>query len=261
MEKATTYEQTQFQDDLDLTLRNRESLSANRNLLYWYQRLYAAQMAEIGGGDSARVLEIGSGVSPMKRFFPQVITSDVLPLDYVDHVFDCHEIDRFPAIEDASLDGISLTNVLHHLQQPLAFFKAAASKLKSGGAVIAAEPFMSGLSRPIYRHLHHEPADETVTEPTLAEVAGPLASSNQALPYLIFCRRMDWLEALADDYAVEALSVRHFTSLAYFASGGISRRLPGPHLLYKAGFAVDELCARLAPRLLASFMIVTLRKR
>ena len=255
------FDDSQFQRDLEMTLSNREALSANRNLLYWYQRLYAAQIEELGDPSAARVLEIGSGVSPMKRFYPEVITSDVLPLDHVDHVFDCHEIDQFDGIEPNSLNGISLTNVLHHLQRPLDFLRAAASKLKPGGAVVMAEPFVSVLSRPIYHHIHHEPLDEEVQAPLLEEAEGPLASSNQALPWLIFCRRPDWLEGLKDDYDVDALRVRPFTSLSYFASGGISRRLPVPHFLYRTGFAIDASLARLVPSTFASFMIATLRRR
>ena len=71
------------------------------------------------------------------------MTSDVLDLDYLDLVFDCHEIDKLDAIEDNSLDVITLTNVLHHLKSPIAFLNRAASKLKPGGKVIATEPFFS----------------------------------------------------------------------------------------------------------------------
>ena len=41
------------------------------------------------------------------------------------------EIDNLDAIKDNSLDVITLTNVLHHLKNPIAFLNRAASKLKS----------------------------------------------------------------------------------------------------------------------------------
>ena len=96
--------------------------------------------------EALSILEIGSGTSPLKRFHPNVVTSDVLELDYLDLVFDCHEIDKLVRIEDNSLDVITLTNVLHHLKSPIDFLNAAAAKLKPGGKVIATEPlFLSAV--------------------------------------------------------------------------------------------------------------------
>ena len=97
----------------------------------------------------------------------------MLDLDYLDLVFDCHEIDKLGAIEDNSLDVITLTNVLHHLKSPIAFLNRAASKLKSGGKVIATEPFFSALSTLIFKYLHHEPVDFQISEPELGDVQGP----------------------------------------------------------------------------------------
>ena len=42
-------------------------------------------------------------------------------LDYLDLVFDCHEMDKLDAIKDNSIDVITLTNVLHHLKALLHF--------------------------------------------------------------------------------------------------------------------------------------------
>jgi 2-polyprenyl-3-methyl-5-hydroxy-6-metoxy-1,4-benzoquinol methylase len=70
---------------------------------------------------------------------------------YLDLVFDCHEIDKLDAIKDNSIEVITLTNVLHYLKSPIEFLNRAASKLKSGGKVIATEPFFSVLSTPIFK--------------------------------------------------------------------------------------------------------------
>src|SRR5256885_16324235 len=110
--------------------------------------------------------------------------SDVLELDYLDLGFDCHGIEKLDAIKDDSLDVITLTNVLHHLKSPIAFLNRAANKLKSGGKVIATEPFFSAISTVIFKYLHHEPVDFKISEPELEEVQVPLASANIALPWL-----------------------------------------------------------------------------
>src|ERR1700757_1113891 len=157
MRSATVMWRNEEAKDRAATLRNRARLSANKNLLFWYRELYRDQFKDFANSAALSILEIGSGTSPLKQFLPNVITSDVLDLDYLDLVFDCHEIDKLDAIKDNSLDVISLTNVLHHLKSPIAFLNRAASKLKPGGKVIATEPFFSVISTLIYKYLHYEP--------------------------------------------------------------------------------------------------------
>src|SRR6476660_267075 len=208
-------------NDRAKTLRNRTRLESNGNLLFWYRELYRDQFKDLSRPEALSILEIGSGTSPLKRFHPNVVTSDVIELDYLDLVFDCHEIDKLVRIEDNSLDVITLTNVLHHLERPIDFLNAAAAKLKPGGKVIATEPYFSVLSTPIFKYLHHEAVAFRTSEPELSEVQGPLASANIALPWLIFFRNRKWLQRLNDNYDVGNLSIRYFTALSYMITGGI----------------------------------------
>src|SRR5881409_1639368 len=139
MSNATTVLPGEQAKDRAATLRNRARLGANKNLLFWYRELYGDQFKEFPNPEALSILEIGSGTSPLKQFLSNVVTSDVLDLDYLDLVFNSHEIDKLDAIKDKSLDVITLTNVLHHLKSPIVFLNAAAAKLKSGGKVIATE--------------------------------------------------------------------------------------------------------------------------
>ena len=247
--------------DRDVTLRNRARLSGNQNLLFWYRELYRDQFRNFPNPAALSMLEIGSGTSPLKQFHSNVLTSDVLDLDYLDLVFDCHEIDKLGAIEDSSLDVITLTNVLHHLKSPIAFLNRAASKLKSGGKVIATEPFFSALSTLIFKYLHHEMVDFQISEPELVHVHGPLASANIALPWLIFFRKHEWLRRLNASYDLESLSLRPFSSLSYMLTGGISHRLPIPRFIYRALFPIDLALSRSFPDFCAAFFTVTLTRR
>src|SRR2546430_8695892 len=247
--------------DRAATVRNRARLGANQNLLFWYRELYRDQFRDLPNPSALSILEVGSGTSPLKQFLPNIITSDVLDLDYLDLVFDCHEIDKLDAIKDNSIDVVTLTNVLHHLKSPIAFLNRAASKLKSGGKVIATEPFFSVLSTPIFKYLHHEPVDFRISEPELEKVQGPLASANIALPWLIFFRRRQWLQRLNENFDLATLTVRPFSSLSYMATGGISRRLPIPHFLYPGFFVVDLALSRRFPDFCAAFFTATLTRR
>ena len=247
--------------DRAATLRNRARLSANRNLLLWYRELYRDQFKDFPDPATLSILEIGSGTSPLKQFHSNIVTSDILDLDYLDLVFDCHEIDKLDSIKNNSLDVITLTNVLHHLKSPIAFLNRAATKLKPGGKVIATEPFFSVLSSLIFKYLHHEPVDFGISEPELGEVQGPLASANIALPWLIFCRRRDWLQHLNENFDIANHSVRPFTALSYMITGGISHKLPIPGFLYRGMFPIDLALSRYFPRLCAAFLTITLTRR
>jgi SAM-dependent methyltransferase len=251
----------QYAEDRALTLRNRSKLSANRNLLYWYGELYRTQFAIFPDPSRLRILEIGSGVSPLQRFHENVLTSDVIDLDYLDYVFDCHAIDRFDSIGDESLDVITLTNVLHHLRDPIDFLNKAACKLKRGGKIIATEPYLSTLSTLMFKYLHHEPVDSDIAEPVLSGLRGPLASANSALAWLIFIRHSHWSDRLRAKFDLDETSLQPFTSISYMATGGISHRLPLPGLLYRALFRVDIVLSRTFPKLLASFFIITLTRK
>jgi SAM-dependent methyltransferase len=255
------YPSNQYAEDRALTLRNRSKLGANHNLLYWYRELYRTQFTNFPDPSHLHILEIGSGVSPLKRFHDNVLTSDVMDLDYLDYVFDCHTIDRFDSICDESLDMITLTNVLHHLRDPIGFLNRAARKLKPGGKIIATEPYLSTLSTLIFKYLHHEPVDFDIAEPVLSDVRGPLASANSALVWLIFIGRSQWSDRLRAKFDFNEASFQPFSSISYMVTGGISRRLPIPRSIYRILFRLDMVLSRTFPRLLASFFIITLTRK
>lgn len=250
----------EYAKDRAETLCNRARLTTNRNLLYWYQELYRDQFRNLENVDQLAILEIGSGVSPLTIFHPSVRTSDVLDLDYLDYILDCHRIDEFEPIADESLDVITLTNVLHHLKSPIEFLTKARRKLKPGGLIIATEPFFSVLSTPIYKYLHHEPVDFSIQTPELTEVRGPLSSANEPLPWLIFTRP-EWRRDIERSFYLENQPFRPFTALAYFATGGIAHRIPIPSWLYRIFFVFDFWLSHVFPKLLASFFTVTLTRK
>jgi len=253
-----TYE---YDHDREWTLKNRKNLLSNQNLIMWYEKLYKKAFTVCGNVDNLNVLEIGSGASPLKMFYNNIITSDILELDYLDFVLDCHNIDKTTQFEDESLDVITMTNVLHHLQNPVDFLLKASCKLKIGGRVIAIEPFFSLVSSIIYKLLHHEPSDFSITEPCLAGVKGPLSTANQALPQMIFMGNKGWVDPLFEKYSFDSSNFSYYSSLSYMASGGISRRIPIPAWIYRTMLAMDVRIADRFPSMMASFFIICLQKK
>lgn len=247
--------------DRELTLRNRNRLLDNNNLLFWYEKLFAFQFFGIDNVGEKNILEIGSGTSPMKYFYNNIITSDILDLDYLDIIFDCHDIDKCKRIEYGSLDVIVVTNVLHHLKDPLKFLLKASLMLKEGGSVILTEPFFSTISKFIYERIHHEFSSFDISEPLLKDVDGPLSSANIALPFIIFFGRMGWDEPLKSVYKYDASSARFFSCLSYMMTGGISRKLPMPLLIYRCLFRIDLMFSQIYPKLFSSFFVIRLEKK
>ena len=247
-----------YKHDLKLTINNKLRLKANQNLMFWYENLYKALFESDKKVSKLKILEIGSGASPLKQFVPNVITSDILDLDYLDIVFDCHMIANSNDIEDKSLDLITMTNVMHHLKDPIGFLKSASTKLAAGGQIRIVEPYFSVISYPIFKYFHHEPVNFNIEKPMLSNIRGPLSTSNQALPYIIFFSEKNWIIQLKDHYDLKLTKKSFFSSMSYFFSGGISRRFPIPHFLYRFFFGFDNFIARKFPKLFASFFCVQL---
>jgi hypothetical protein len=248
--------QTFYEHDLEKTLVNREKLKKNYNLIYWYKKLYINAFSSISDIDQKSILEIGSGTSPLKMFYPNIITSDVLNLDHIDIIFDCHNIADFSDIKDHSLDVITLTNVLHHLRDPITFLINSTCKLTEGGQIIIVEPYFSILSYPLFKFLHHEPVNFNISRPVLLTVDGPLSSSNQSMPHMIFFSRPEWLRELSEHFEISEKKYSFFSSLSYMITGGISRNFPIPFMFYKIYFVFDQFIARIFPKIFASFFIV-----
>ena len=247
--------------DMEATLNNRKALFQKKNLLYWYKRLYERLLGDTENVSGLRILEVGSGMSPAKYFYPSILTSDIMPLDYVDYVFDAHDIDCVSMIENESLDIIALTNVLHHMQYPIRFLSRARNKLRTGGKIIMVEPYFSTLSRLIYLHLHHEPTDFDVDVPCLPEVAGPLSSANMAIPYMIFWGKNFGLAKLLKYYMIDESKTFYYTGISYMATGGISHNIVMPHWLYERIWKIDNWLANSFYRKFAAFFSITLIKK
>ena len=192
----------------------------------WYETQYAAYLKQVGPQNSGRHVELGSGGGFLKDLFPAAITSSVRPEDqaagFVERVLDAHALD----LEDASVDSFFLLDVLHHLQDPAAFFRELSRCLKPGGFAWIVDPANTPLSRAIYKLFHHEGFDPD--SPSWGHAhAGTLSQSNQAMAWIVFERDRRLFEDLFPDLKIARLEKHTF--LSYLLSGGLSYEplLPG----------------------------------
>ena len=102
-------------------------------------------IAELGPRLSGRLLDVGCGSQPYRRYFPHL---DYLGLDIdtaanrqagiADHFYDGS---RFP-FEDSSFDSVLCNQVLEHVFNPQQFLSEIRRVLKPGGRLLLTVPFV-----------------------------------------------------------------------------------------------------------------------
>lgn len=207
-------------DDPRTTEVRREIVRSKPFLKRIYREWYEAIASHFSDGDA--VLELGSGAGFLRESMPRLITSDLFPVPGVDRVEDARRL----SFADRSLDGIVMTNVLHHIPAPASFLLEAERTMKPGGRIVMIEPWNNAWSRFVYGTLHHEPFDPTSRGWDL-KGERPLSDANGAIPWILFERDRGLLEARFPGLRVS--SIRPFMPFSYLFSGGVSMRgfLPG----------------------------------
>ena len=198
----------------------------------------------------ARVLELGSGAGFLKEFIPQLITSELFSTPGVERVIDAQAI----AMAEASLDGIVMTDVLHHIPDCSSFFHEAARVIRPGGRVVMVEPWNTTWSRWVYQHLHHEPFEPDAREWRIP-LSGPLSGANGALPWIIFQRDRALFEARHPQWRI--VSILPIMPIAYLLSGGVSLRSFLPGWMYQPVRFLEQLCNEAS---WAMFAVITLKR-
>ncbi len=173
---------------------------------------------------SAKLIEIGSGGGFIKKIIPNVITSDVIKLPDVDLHFSATTM----PFKNESIDRFFMLNVIHHIHNPLIFFKEIDRCLKNNGKLIAIEPANTFWSRFIYQHFHYEDFNPGVD--WILKSQKPLSDANGALPWIIFIRDRKKFENLFPN--LEIRKIFPHTPIRYLISGGVSYRQLLPSWTY-----------------------------
>lgn len=220
-------------DDPKATLAHRDIILQKPFLKRLYNDWYDVFISKTKNIKSGKHLEIGSGGGFYKDVFPEVITSDILPLPNIDKVFSAEEM----PFNENELASIVMLNVFHHIPKPYLFLKEAQRTLVKGGKIVMIEPANSALGRFIYKRFHHEPFDEKGGREIQA--GNPLSNSNQALPYIYFERD---LELFKKEYSqLKINSVKYHSPFMYVISGGVSRSAMLPYFMYSVVKGVEWL--------------------
>lgn len=216
----------------------------------WYVQFknYCEQQSVQG-----KIVEIGSGGGFLKDVYPQVITSDIMPLSVCDMQFSA---EKMPFEED-TLKAIFMLNVLHHIPNNEAFFSEAQRTLVKGGFIYMIEPATTWFSKIIYKNFHHEPFDEKASEWKFAS-KGPLSDANGAIPWLIFKRDYKKFEQLFPE--LELINFQYHTPLKYLLSGGLSKPNLVPYFLFGVVSFIEKIISPLNSKI-ALFQTIIVRKK
>lgn len=239
-------------DDASRITELRATIARKQGLRRLYEdiyRRYAACVARCAGVEG-QVLELGSGAGFAKSFVPELVTSDVIPYDGVDHVVDAC---RMP-FADASLRAIVMFNVFHHIRDVEQFFREAVRCLRPGGRMLIVDQYRGVLSELILRNFHHEAYDPDSRDWAFA-ASGPLTSANGALAWIVFWRDRARFEWLFPELRVERITPH--TPLRYWLTGGLKRWTLLPGALFGLATHVDNGLAKTIPQL-ASFVDIEL---
>ena len=197
------------------------------------------------------IVEIGSGSGFLKEVIPQVITSDVFSSPDIDMIFPATDM----SLDNNSVSVFFLQNVLHHINNPVAFFMEISRCLVSQGKVVMIEPYNSLWGRFIYKSFHHEPFDVDADWETSAK--GRLSTANGALPWIIFFRDRARFEKEFPSLKIKRL-MSH-TPFRYLISGGLSMKQLLPSFMYDFVKGFESIVTPLN-KYLGMFMTVELEK-
>lgn len=237
-------------DDPTNTLLRRQIIQEKRFLHRLYDEWYALICSRLPAVHED-VLEIGSGAGYLRQFLPQLVTSEVFPLEGVDRVEDATAL----TYAADSLDAIVMTDVLHHIPNVAQFLREASRTLRSEGRLVMIEPWRTPWSDWVYRNLHHEPFRPDAEDWRLPP-GGPLSMANGALPWMVFSRDRMLFEQQNPE--LEIAAIEPLMPIAYLASGGVSMRSLLPGSAYPAVRSIERRVLRESG---AMFALIDVRRR
>ncbi len=249
MEKLHKKYRKLWGNEAEMLVLQRKIIDAKPVLQAMYKNFYS----EIRGfvpKDGVNV-EIGTGHGYTKMFFEKLIQTDRV---LTPHIAVCNDAQALP-FKDGSLDTIMVFGVLHHIKSPDKFFNEARRVLKKGGKIVMVEPYVSLLSYPIYKLVHHEGLN--LGTKTCESEKYHLLDANIAIPTIFFKKGKKEFE---DRYPeLKIIYETCHTAFLFFASGGYihPNLLPGP--LLPVLLWVEKMLRPLG-KWIGSMMTIVIRK-
>lgn len=244
-------------DDSTSAQVHREILSSKpllRSLfLDFYRQCRDLDEQHFGDGPGRR-LELGAGSSFMNQIYPDVVSSDIKCLPFLNMATSGLAL----PFRDDSLRAIYAINVFHHLPDVNIFFREALRALRPGGGVVLIEPFHGPVASWLFKRLHATETFDASMEDWAYDTTGPMSDANQAMAYIVFHRDRQLFEERFP--GLEILVSKPHTHARYVLSGGVNFRALVPTPLSWVAHGLEKILAP-ANRLIALQQTIVLRKR
>ena len=164
-------------------------------------------------------VELGSGISPIRDSYPNVLATDIVPANHLDKVINAEKMD----FKDKSVRVIFGQNCFHHFPHPDIFFSELERVIVPGGGCILIEPYYGSFASFLYKHLFRTEGFDKSYRSWNAPITGPLNGANQALSYIVFVRdRNSFLKKHPTLEIVHHERLGNY--LRYLISGGLNFR-------------------------------------
>jgi SAM-dependent methyltransferase len=161
-----------------------------------------------------RTLEIGGGSGNFRDFWPDLLSTDIVPSQWISF---CADANRLP-IKSESVDNLVGVDILHHIYDPDKVFQEMVRVLTPGGKAIFVEPYIAPISGWIRKLFHHEEIDmdaDIIYGPDKNPMDG-----NLAVPTRLFVKNRAYFSDHYPQLTIEKIAFFEFG--AYLLSGGFS---------------------------------------
>jgi SAM-dependent methyltransferase len=239
--------------DLSLLRQSANKWKHSAALRAMYGDMFQAIRQRLAPG---KTLELGSGIGTAREFIPDLVTSDIVPTEFVERGVSAYDI----PVEGWS--NIIALDVLHHLQRPLQFFQSASRALRPGGRIVLLEPAGTPWGRTFYRLVHPEPCRPDIIGGDYEFTAEPDGSfANMGMGYAMFLQHAPEVARRLAEMDLAVVEVRFRDLVAYPCSGGFSKPALLPAPLLRATLAAERVLPQPLMRLLALRMLIVLERR
>lgn len=216
----------------------------------WYGKI----ISNMASGKTS--IEIGCGCGNFKSFYPRVTATDVTSNPFAQAVIDANEL----PFEKGSIDNFIMFDVLHHLEDPMRYFRKAGQSLREKGRIILIEPYVSFFSYFVYKYFHHEKLDfrQNLFHAGIEGGRSGGNFSNTAIPTLLFEKNRKLFQKELPDLKIIKKDL--FSFLVYPLSGGFRYKSMIPYPYYRALDNIEKTALKPFSRFLAMRMLIVIEK-